>query len=51
MKARPRFYTDWKRPSRDRARRVLLLLAMAALAGLALWLFGTVPMRGDGGWP
>lgn len=40
LRRSPRLYTHWRRPSRDRNRRVIVIAAMLALTGLALALFG-----------
>lgn len=51
MKRAPRLYTDWRRPSRERNRRIVFLLAMLALTGFGLWLFGATLPPLYGGWP
>lgn len=40
VKSRPRLYTDWRRRSRERNRRLGVIVAAIVLTAVALWLFG-----------
>lgn len=52
MKRAPRLYTDWRRSSRDRNRRLVVIAVMLALTGLAVALFGSDTQgTWPGGWP
>lgn len=47
-----RLYTHWRRPSRDRNRRLVVIAVMLALTGLAIALFGSDTQgTWPGGWP